>query len=722
MADVKFETVRVAASTATAGNTQDITISGFGTPKAVMFFVTQATADDTTTANAAIGIGSTDGTREWLLCVVSKDAQTTSETNMRQTNGGCVGVANEFGTAWDWQFGFNSFITDGVRLDIDTQASAGYLITAVFIGGTDVANVYANYHDDLTNGTGTVAITAPGFTPDVIFCVNGDRSTLNSGTSNGPLSFGAAINDGSQTQRSSIIFGDDNLTTTSVSEYISNAYLAGANTSTALKYGTTLNSFDASGFTVQSSASPGRAIIFYLVIEFTGSPDLALFDMSWPTSGNYAETNPGFQPDFGMICSVVGPASRNAIDTTNGVSFSIAAFDANNIYTNNYTDDDGVTTSVAKSLSSDQLRFLQTSGSSDSVVASFDGFDSSGWDFTLSTNPGSAVLGWGFAFGDGVGGGATEVLPGSGSISVTGSAPTVTASDNKSVSPGAGSVAITGHAPTVAVSDHQTVAPGAGTVSLTGYAISVAVSDHQEVAPGAGSVVVTGYAPTIQVGDNQEVAPGAGSVTLTGHAPTVSIPFAAEVPAGSVSYTGYAPSVGVGGNIEVAPGVGSVAYTGFAPTIPAPFAVTVPTGSLSVTGFVPTAGASDSVEVQPGAGAVTVTGYAPSVSVSDHQNVAPGAGAVTVTGYAPTVAVTDHQVIAPGLGTVSVSGFAPDALASNDQYFTPPAGVVSFTGYAPTFGAAVPIVGELTGTITIYPLMSGSVEITPLLTGSITFH
>ena len=50
VADVKVEVTRVAISTAAAGNTQDITISGFGTPKAAIFIASGATTDDTIAA------------------------------------------------------------------------------------------------------------------------------------------------------------------------------------------------------------------------------------------------------------------------------------------------------------------------------------------------------------------------------------------------------------------------------------------------------------------------------------------------------------------------------------------------------------------------------------------------------------------------------------------------------------------------------------------------
>jgi hypothetical protein len=92
------------------------------------------------------------------------------------------------------------------------------------------------------------------------------------------------------------------------------------------------------------------------------------------------------------------------------------------------------------------------------------------------------------------------------------------------VSPATGSIAVTGYAPTLARTANQSVQAGAGSVAVKGYAPTLAQSGDREVSPAAGSIAVTGYAPTIQqVDSSPTITPSAaGSIAVTGYAPTLT--------------------------------------------------------------------------------------------------------------------------------------------------------------------------------------------------------
>lgn len=89
------------------------------------------------------------------------------------------------------------------------------------------------------------------------------------------------------------------------------------------------------------------------------------------------------------------------------------------------------------------------------------------------------------------------------------------------VTPGAGSLTLTGFAPTVTATSNATVTPGAGSLTLTGLAPTVSATQSQTVTPGTGALVITGYAPTVTVPTSVTVEPGTGGLTITGYAPTV---------------------------------------------------------------------------------------------------------------------------------------------------------------------------------------------------------
>ena len=403
-ADIKIAVTRVALSTSYNGDTQDVTITGDWTPKAAIFIHQGGASNNTISSGARFGIGFTDGTNQNATGFTSKDASGTTLTSRHESTDRCItSPTAAFPSGEDYGFAFNSWINSGgltgVRLTISKAVGAGKYVTVVLLGGDDLSSAHAGHKDDLGSGTSPVDINTVGFEPDVVFMTTvGGNSPPPNALSQAIYTFGAALNDGSATQRISAMSSVSAQSSSVVSGYIGNTKITGQQYNDAVSWLGTIGSFDSSGFSITPSASASSDIVYFLCLKFANNPGLALFDVSLPTSGNYAETTPGFEPIFGLISSVVGPSTRNAV-YSGSVGYSVAAFDASTIAAQNATDKDAAGTTVSKSLSSDALRILDGDGSTISVAASSYALDSSGWDFTLTTNPSSAVLGWGLAIG-----------------------------------------------------------------------------------------------------------------------------------------------------------------------------------------------------------------------------------------------------------------------------------------------------------------------------------
>ena len=185
------------------------------------------------------------------------------------------------------------------------------------------------------------------------------------------------------------------------------------------------------------------------------------------------------------------------------------------------------------------------------------------------------------------------------------------------------------------------IAVPSGTLTLTGFAPTVVTTVNQFVAVPAGTLTLTGFAPTVQNGVNQVVTVPLGTLTLTGFAPTVvsTANQSVTVPLGSLTLTGFAPTVQNGAAQNVVVPLGTLTLTGFAPTVisTANQSIAVPAGSLTLTGFAPTVqnGANQVVTVP--LGALTLTGFAPTVVSTANQVVSVPLGTLTLTGYAPVV-------------------------------------------------------------------------------------
>jgi hypothetical protein len=116
---------------------------------------------------------------------------------------------------------------------------------------------------------------------------------------------------------------------------------------------------------------------------------------------------------------------------------------------------------------------------------------------------------------------ATVALPITGSLVVTGYAPTITFS--AVTGPQTGHLTVTGHAP--ALSRRLTVSPGTGSVVVTGHAPVLGASVRP--APSTGHVAVAGHAPALSYA--RTITGGTGHLALAGHQPTITqnagIPF-----------------------------------------------------------------------------------------------------------------------------------------------------------------------------------------------------
>lgn len=184
------------------------------------------------------------------------------------------------------------------------------------------------------------------------------------------------------------------------------------------------------------------------------------------------------------------------------------------------------------------------------------------------------------------------------------------------------------------------VNPGTGSIAITGYAPSIAQTANQAITPNVGNIVITGYAPTIS--QPQAVNPGVGSLVITGYAPTVTqnVDVPVNPGVGTIAITGYAPTVSQTANQSILPAVGNVAITGYAPAVSQPLAVNPTVGTLAITGYAPTIAQSVGTSVNPDVGSITITGYSPTVAQSASQSLVPDVGLIAITGYAPTVKIS----------------------------------------------------------------------------------
>lgn len=270
--------------------------------------------------------------------------------------------------------------------------------------------------------------------------------------------------------------------------------------------------------------------------------------------------------------------------------------------------------------------------------------------------------------------------PTTGSVDVTGAAPTVSvgAGSGTTIAIPAGAVAVTG----TLLDGVYFLGTDAGALTLTGRTPAFAFVQPMPAgaiaatgttsallidvprALGLGTVAVSGAAPSLA-----EINTGtAGALTLGGVAPTILVGQSVATPAGSLAVTGTTSPVAL-----VAAGtVGALTLSGTSPAIFTGALLTSGLGSLTLTGQAP----SDLAWVMTqAAGAVTVTGQAPTLYIGQFLSVP--AGTVAISGTTPTAA----SVVSLSAGTLAVTGQTPAVLSSIS--LAPPSATLTLTAGSP---------------------------------------
>lgn len=262
--------------------------------------------------------------------------------------------------------------------------------------------------------------------------------------------------------------------------------------------------------------------------------------------------------------------------------------------------------------------------------------------------------------------------------------------------PTAGAMTLTGSTPTVVATDNKSAAPTAAAATATGATPTVTTTNNVLATPTAGAMTATGATPTVSA--PVQVSPSAGQLTSALGTPTVSTPVATAPTAAAMSMTGSTPAVVT--PVATAPTAGAMTATGGTPVVATPVAV-APTVAEFVSALatpIVTAGAN--VTSTPSAGAMTATGATPDVTVTDNIIVTPDIAALNLSLFTPTVAVTDNQWSEPTAAALISALFTPTVTVGGPVVALPTAAALAIAFATPTVtvsGAKVPVAAPFQG-------------------------
>ena len=468
---------RVALNTTTG--TQDITISGIGTPKAAMVILQNASTDNTNTANATACIGFTDGNRGVHSWINSRNGVSSSSTR-RRTGDNSWGFSYNPSGFVVTDFDFQSWITDGVRINITSANGDDCFATFVFFYGSDVLNVYC---DLVQLASTSINVTAPNFEPDLVIVAGNGDAAQDTRTVHAIQSYGFAINDVSETNAGLFYYDENSQTTMDNGQYVSNTACAAQYFNGTLSYQTSVDTFDSQGFTFTSTASTGNDYVIYLAVEFD-SLDLSLTIEDSPSlTGAYSITA-GFTPQFSMLL-----ASRtgavNTGDTTDAGQLALYTVDGTNDYSAVYSSEDAVTTSDTITRSSSGKVITLDNSSAVENEGTFTSFGATGPNFNF-TSVGASQHKWVHL----------SIEAASTGINVTGATPNYSYTAVNSTVDLTGEITVTGATPNYSYTTVNATVDLTGTISVTGATPSYSYTPVNANVLLQGAISVTGQTPS----------------------------------------------------------------------------------------------------------------------------------------------------------------------------------------------------------------------------------
>lgn len=382
MANENLKPIRVLLNNTTG--TQDITIPGFGTPKAAIFYYNIDVADNTVKGTIRKSVGYTDGTRQAVSAIASDDGQSTTATKRMQRDDAVICEITGAGTLTA-QVNFDQWIVDGVRVNITTASALQRLCTIVLINGDDVAGAHVESTGQLSTGINN--INTVGFEPSLVFIDSVGLPDVNTFNDHSVLSSGIALNDGTDKNMSVMGFNQNAALTSNTGQYTSVTHVVGQYFNASIAWSGVINNYDSQGFDINITGATGGDRVVFLALKFTNNPLIELTQEDSPTStGTKSFGSTASTPSFSML--MTGNNSLTATGQSN-LGGGIFVADSSNQYGMSISSESGVTTTVEDEInkSGGLVQLLNGAKQFDST---FTGFTATGADFNFTTVDGTA--------------------------------------------------------------------------------------------------------------------------------------------------------------------------------------------------------------------------------------------------------------------------------------------------------------------------------------------
>jgi len=381
----KIGTFNKSTNTGTPVN-QAITGIGF-TPKALILFSTQVTAEDSNSAGLGFCLGFSDGTDERSIWTGSKDNVGISDGNRYASDSKIINLRSpSSGGALQAEADLKSFDADGFTLTWTTNNASAFIIKYIAIGGDDITADVFEFTQKTSTGSQSVSTSLN--TADFVLLASIGNNVKNSVITSMLATVGMAS--GPSNEGATCVFAADNAGTSVTNRFqrTNRVHLVGTNDSPQTTQAQAeFTNFTTTGFDLNYlNADASARYIFGLTIK--GGTWEVGNDVTKASIGTQAYTTtvkPVGMFQFStanIVNSLVATQTKLALGGSSGATESEGV---------SVTDEDaqGTTDSYRRSSSTYLMNLLNTTDGSVIDRASLDSFNAT--DFTLNFNDADAI-------------------------------------------------------------------------------------------------------------------------------------------------------------------------------------------------------------------------------------------------------------------------------------------------------------------------------------------
>lgn len=377
--------------------TQNIALpTGFGTPTTCIAIITTAIFGGTNPHHQArMGVGFSDGTVQRGCECQSRDDRLIADT-YRWTSNTYSLLTLAAGGASVRSEASITFSTDQITFTWNTHAAGSGMVFLVFTGTDDVWIGDYTHDGDTDDVNGRASTTAPGFEPDVVFMATNRTASAASGSSEAMFTFGVAVNDGSETQKSFAFGSKDAANPVKCSAALWTDKICKPVHDNTTFEGISIYSFDVNGFTTEiDDLSAGKTVpnSICLAIKLPAGEGVDVVHTQVPAGSpptdHVITSSLSFKPKAQLVMGTLLSSAGSRDDTAGASCFALgASYDAasDDEYSFSYRDEDGKggfgTETVCWNQSLGQTYFVEDSDGVGGNEATTKSYDSNGVTWT----------------------------------------------------------------------------------------------------------------------------------------------------------------------------------------------------------------------------------------------------------------------------------------------------------------------------------------------------